>query len=522
MTSGIGAGLVEFAGSLIDGKDVDQALAATGKAARSEGIDAAIQAGAGELISLFGEFDFVHSLERCVRLSKAANDGCVLDLVIRFPQHLDASICSNIGDGAVGTREIAGRATCLAITAGNGEICANTSILAREMGVTDATELSFFERDMAAAVESDCHRLTYQALSTNCENEDCRIEAAVNARYAPACDAISDPTTRQICRAGATQDGSACADLTDDGRADCCRQLVDVDARNACLGIQSTEISIDGPLNVSTGETHEYQLDYGPIPEGASFEVLFGDNTTPYRSIDGTHRFTFLQPGEYPIEAVLKDRDGNALASGSITVTADYPYSTLDLLQQTTHVLVTVCGSATDTYSDGTSTSPFERGCTQVYSINAVVEWDGLEFSIRYEGIEGDSTLVQITVDGTVAADLKHVAFVNAQVTMTDDDGEFRKFGVSLTGLPLKSAKSLPPVLDPSYKPVFEAFVEGPATAGHVASTTFEWLNPRPRTDWIARSPYQYNSTELIAYALVVFKTERISANDDPIYRTGR
>jgi hypothetical protein len=99
--------------------------------------------------------------------------------------------------------------------------------------------------------------------------------------------------------------------------------------------------------------------------------------------------------------------------------------------------------------------------------------------------------------------------------------GEQRESRIYATNIPLEPKSPIPTTYEPNYKPQFFAYIEGADVANYITNTFYEHRQPRTNDQnykiWF--DPLKFEDTELKPYLLIVFKTSRINAYDDPGYQ---
>jgi hypothetical protein len=264
------------------------------------------------------------------------------------------------------------------------------------------------------------------------------------------------------------------------------------------------------------------------LPDAPVYEWEFGDNNGKIIPFSNEATHLYEKEGTYTVRVLLLESDEEAapllgVATAEVQVEAGN-IDALSFLQQTTHVLVTVRGDSIYHQSDG-STSPQGTVALVIYSPEASISWDGTHFSGRYFSPPTDhSSGITVTFEGDVSEEGDKI--FNLTATGIHDyahrlAGEQHETRISIVNVMLEPKSPIPSTYNPDYKPQFTAYIEGPEVANYVNSTFFEHLQPQTSDPYFKMwyDPLRFTNTNFTPYLLVVFKTERIDAYDDPGYQ---
>jgi hypothetical protein len=286
-------------------------------------------------------------------------------------------------------------------------------------------------------------------------------------------------------------------------------------------------VAPSGPLEAGQDYTFRALMS-GILPDAPSFEWDFGDSgglVIPF-SNEATHMYE--KEGNYIVTVKLfASNEASAALLGTATKEIIVEAGTVDFLsylQQTTHLLVSVGGDTTLHQSDG-KTYPYDGSSMVLYSVEAVTIWRGTHFSQNYYRAPGESgSGITVTIEGDVSEDGKTILNLSATIIYDDSNnnpGELREQRITLVNAVLQPKSPIPVSNSPNYKPQFTAYLEGPEVANYVTSTYYEYKQPKPSdpgfTMWY--DPFRFENTTHTPFLLVVFKTFRIDAYDDPGYQ---
>ena len=285
-----------------------------------------------------------------------------------------------------------------------------------------------------------------------------------------------------------------------------------------------------GPLKTGKEYTFTARTDsMDNLPDAPSYEWDFGDGNgliIPF-SNDATHLYEI--PGKYTVRVLMFESDdvvAPLLGVATVDITVEQgDINVLEFLQKTTHLAVYVRGDTTYHQSDG-YTRPANGCMLGVYYVESKTTWNGTHFTNSYfSPPTGSSSGIDLTIDGDVSEKGDKVTNVTATIIYDDSHrlaGERRETKISILDVELEPASTLPKVYDPSQEMCFVAYVEGPDVALRVTSTFFEHLKPQTSDPGFKmwNDPLQFLNTQFTPYLLVVFKTNRIDANDDPGYHS--
>jgi hypothetical protein len=288
------------------------------------------------------------------------------------------------------------------------------------------------------------------------------------------------------------------------------------------------------PLKVGQEYTFTARTDYPEkLTEAPSYEWDFGDGPGLIIPFSNEVAHVFQKPGNYVIHVEIfesTEKAANVLGSALVTVevgeaTEAKDVDLLSYIQKTTYLLINVCGEATYHQSDGL-TRPPEGLSLQVYSGQPSTKWTGTHFNNEYYTPPTDSSSgITITLEGDVSADGNLMLNVSG-IGMYDDSlrksGEKRETKISLMNVKLVSKSPLPIPYDPDYNNVcLVGYIEGPEVTNFVTNAYYEYIKPST-SDPDFKMWYEsmvFSNTKYTPYLLVVFKTSRIDAYDDPGYQ---
>jgi len=306
-------------------------------------------------------------------------------------------------------------------------------------------------------------------------------------------------------------------------------EIAKTDITLEITGVELAIIVPEQPLKTGYEYTFTAQNDYPEkMPEDPVYEWDFGDNNGKIIPFSNEATHLYEKEGTYTIRVLLFESDEEAaplleVATAEVKVeagTADF----LSYIQQTTHLLVGVRGDTTYYQSDGYTRS--QEGATlSAYLSLSSTSWEGTHFSNRYFSPPTDSSSgMSITIEGDVSQEGDKVFNLSAMCIYDDAHrlaGEERETRISLVNVKLEPKSPIPSTYDPNYKPQFVAYIEGPEVANYVTSTFYEHRQPQTSDPnfktWY--DPLRFTDTKYTPYLLIVFKTERIDAHDDPGYQ---
>jgi hypothetical protein len=283
-----------------------------------------------------------------------------------------------------------------------------------------------------------------------------------------------------------------------------------------------------GPLKTGQEYTFTARTDSPEdLPDDPVYEWEFGDSNGLIIPFSNEATYLYEKPGTYTLRVLLFESEDVVapllgVATTEITVEPGAA-DNLGYLQETTHLLVTVRGDTTYHQSDGyTRENTVPLG---VYSIEASTKWTGTHFSNKYFSPPTDSSSgISLTIEGDVSQEGDKVFNLTATVVYDDAHrlaGEERETRLSLVNVKLEPTSNLPVPFNPDSKVRFTAYIEGPDVANFVNSTFYEHRQPQTSDPnfkmWY--DPLRFTDTEYTPYLLIVFKTSRIDAYDDPGYQ---
>jgi hypothetical protein len=265
----------------------------------------------------------------------------------------------------------------------------------------------------------------------------------------------------------------------------------------------------------------------GKLTEEPFYEWDFGDGSgieIPF-SNEATH--AFAKEGKYTIRVTLFESDEEAapllgVATAEVIVEGQ-AVSTISYIQQTTHLLVAVRGGTTEHYSSGESRDGSR--VLIIYLAAASTTWSDNHFTNKYFIIPTDSSSgIDLTIEGDVSDECDKIFNLTATIIYDDSHslaGEQRESRIYLTNVPLEPKSPIPTTHDPNYKAHFVAYIEGVDVADYVTNTFYEHHQPQTNDPnyKIWYDPLKFENIEPIPYLLIVFKTYRIDAHDDPGYQ---
>jgi len=263
------------------------------------------------------------------------------------------------------------------------------------------------------------------------------------------------------------------------------------------------------------------------LPLNPYYHWDFGDETGLVVPLFNEVTHAFTEDGQYTIKVELRESeeaDAPVLASATAVISVE-PGSVnfLSYIQKTTHLYVGVRGDTTYHQSDG-YTSYAEGRTLSVYSGQPTTSWDGTHFTNQYFMPPTDSSGgITVTIEGDVSEQGDKVFNLTATVVYDDAHrlaGEERETRISIVNVTMEPKSPIPSTYDPNYMPQFTGYIEGQDVANFVRSTFYEHRQPKT-TDpnfkmWY--DPLEFTGTNFTPYLLIVFKTYRIDAWDDPGY----
>jgi len=303
--------------------------------------------------------------------------------------------------------------------------------------------------------------------------------------------------------------------------------------------IVSAEIEVDvtgelqiivpsGPLKTGQEITFTARTDtIDVLPDAPAYEWYFGDGEGLVIPFSNEATYLYDRPGKYTVTVQLFENEyeaANLLGVASVEVNIEAgDVDVMQYLQQTTHLLVSVRGDSTYYQSDGYSRDA--NGVPLIiYSPLATTTWEERHFSASYfSPPTGTSSGITISIEGDVSAEWDKILNLSARCVYDDAHrlvGEKRETKITVSNVKLESKSRLPVPFDPNFKVTYLAYIEGSEVADYVSSTFFEHVQPKTVDPnfrmWY--DPLTFVNTEFVPYLLVVFKTERIDAYDDPGY----
>jgi hypothetical protein len=509
----IGAGVVSFfseAGKALEGEEYSfgNVISNAKKAGAKKGKKAALE----KLWDHMDDILFLSDLQLCK--NKPANEqaACVLTLTAKHPDWFEEKDCMGM------FTEDNQRGICNAIIKNSPEGC----------------------KDYAAFGDDEICR-SYAAtiiMSVRCQNKDvisqykCIYDLALKYRWGPLCVHIKDPVVYKFCSAEVGQDWKRCKGIDQEYAEDCCNKIKSDKSRNECLkefGLTKEEIEkeikkkiikysikIDPDDEVlETGK--QYTFFMAGAKETGRFEFDFNKSTEPYKSSKPHYTTTFFEAGVYSLN-FTQFNGTQILATAERNIVAMYPYDPLEQLQRTTQLLVSVCGDTVQKDKGG-GESNYEGVCNQIYYVPMNISWSDVFFSADYDKQEGENH-IKIKIKGNVNTNASKLVHYSGSATYSHKNGEVRKTEIEINDVEIQpKGGALPNIRSDTFKPQFTGYLEKTGIASHVKKNTWEkkmyYLGDPDFKLW--HEPFKYpekNSSRI----LVVFKTQRIDAHDDPGY----
>jgi hypothetical protein len=317
------------------------------------------------------------------------------------------------------------------------------------------------------------------------------------------------------------------------------RLNVEIEALDSGLQIGSLEMFVkvgDSGLSivlpsqlVKTGQDCTFRaVTNAPLPDAPSYDWDFGDSKGLVIPYTGEAIHVYDKSGTYTVTVKLF-ASGQAGAPLLGTAVAQVKVEAgeagfLSYLQKTTHLMVAVAGDTTLHRSDG-YTYPYNGLMISVYFNQPGTKWDGTHFTQRYfRAPQQGQSGIEINIDGEVSAEGDKIVYINAVMIGDESNvkiGQRSETKISLVNLPLQPKSPMPTVPNPNYKPQFTAYMEGSGVGSHVTGVFFEQIRPTSSDPnyKLSYEPWKFEDTKRTQYFLVVFKTERIDAYDDPGYQ---
>ena len=271
-------------------------------------------------------------------------------------------------------------------------------------------------------------------------------------------------------------------------------------------------------------------------------ETVAPDQATPpdvnwYLGMD---QGTFLGTGQmirYEVPALAEDRlviiaeslDQAVRVSIEISISSQMETSpedrdVLQFLQETTHVLVHV-RTGMPFYYDQIGEIYREHSATIVYTMQPALVWDDTRFHLSFdrpatEEMGGHS----VVITGEVSASGYELLWMDAagvyDDSLTEQGGE-RRSVISIKNVPLVPHRDLDRYMHPDAEIKLTGFIEGSHVKDHVllveSSASGKVEQEGRGTNYVSGAPV-YDHDDPPPHLLVVFKTEHITAYDDPTY----
>ncbi|MBN2567762.1 PKD domain-containing protein [Candidatus Woesearchaeota archaeon] len=504
--------------------------------------------GEGGMVTAIETADDVRLLSWLEKIRAAPNPYAMVTVIGLFPDQFSYGDCDAF---RIDDDEQVFNLACRAFMGDGVGACYTAQDMYRDVESYDQVIGGFYEtRELSSTKEDEiraCKAWLFKLIKERCKDikdadsrDDCLFKAAQDAELVDGCRLIKDIAKRAACYADLGQNDSLCVRLSDPDEARaCCDRLRDEAQRSRCKGFIAEEeyetATYDvGTIDITyepyddeleTGKYYNFSFSYaGTEPAARIYHIDWGDGGFTSRTYDTVYRHSYSSQGVYTVRVTLNDTAANrVVAAGEIKVETKYPYERLALLHDTTHLLMSVCGDVKETFSDGTS---YDRPglCLAGYQPQAEVYWSGRQFSVDFDEQVNEQTYIRLRMDGVVDDNATMVENANAQViyeyTGGSYDGQRREEKFSISGLPLRTKSPIPTVRTDWYKPQFFGFAEGANASRYVDHTERTYLLPT-RDDphkTATLGPFVFTDMGNKAQVLIVFKTERITAYDDPGY----